>query len=265
MQAQKNIRAWNAYEKTQLGRYKINIDSLPDDTTSPVEYLTGWVDFCAYSFKVTTDTLIPRPESEELVQRALEWISQQDNAKICRVIDVGTGCGAIALSLAQMVKRPINITASEISESALAIAKQNAELFNQISITWVVADLLSFLNPNEKVDLIIANLPYIPHERIDYLDASVKDFEPHIALDGGESGLSLIASLLNQAKNHLTKEGTILLEIDYTHADELRQQFCADWRIVTWQSQISLCTFAQLWPITNHEHQPMSSPRALGL
>ncbi len=258
MQAQKNIRVWNAYEKTQLSRYQINIDSLPDDTTSPVEYLTGWVDFCSYTFKVSPDTLIPRPESEELVQRALEWISKQEVGKICRVIDVGTGCGAIALSLAQMVKRPITITASEISESALAIAKQNAILFNQTSIHWVVADLLSFLNSNEKVDLIIANLPYIPHERIDYLDASVKNFEPHIALDGGESGLTLISSLLNQAKNHLSEDGTILLEIDYTHADELRQQFCADWRVVTWQSQISLCTFAQLWPITNHEHQPMS-------
>ncbi len=257
MQAQKKPRIWNAYEKTQLNRYKINIDSLPIDTTSPVEYLTGWVDFCAYSFRVSPDTLIPRPESEELVQRALEWISQQDVDKICQVVDVGTGCGAIALSLAQLVKRPIAITASEISESALAIAKQNAELFKQASITWVVADLLSFLDPNEKIDLIIANLPYIPHERIDYLDSSVKDFEPHIALDGGDSGLTIITGLLDQAKNHLSKEGTILLEIDYTHADELRQQFCADWRIVTWQSQISLCTFAQLWPITSHERPPV--------
>lgn len=254
MQAQKNIRSWSVYEKNQLARYKISQQQLEANHTTPVEYITGWVDFCAYTFAVTPETLIPRPETEELVNRALEWIEQFPLDHDCRVVDVGTGCGAIALSLAQLVRKPIELCASEISPKALAIARHNASRFDQQTIKWIEADLLSFLTPSEKVDLIIANLPYIPHERIEYLDVSVKNHEPHLALDGGKDGLTLISRLLTQAQSHLSTQGTILLEVDYTHADTIRQCFADRWKIYTWQSQISRCTFAQLWPLIKLEH-----------
>ena len=247
MQAQKNIRILNPYEKTQLARYKIPESEAQLHPTTPIEYLTGWVDFCAVSFQITPDTLIPRPESEELVSLALEWISTVPTTHACRVIDVGTGCGAIALSLARLTPRKISLRASDISVAALAIAQKNAQLMNQPDITWIEADVLAFLQPSEMVDLIIANLPYIPHERIEYLDSSVKDHEPRIALDGGDDGLLLIERLLQDAESHLSTNGTILLEIDYTHAETLRQRFSSKWKISTWQSKISSCTFAQLW------------------
>lgn len=254
MQAQKNIRSWSIYEKNQLARYKISQHQLEANPTAPVEYITGWVDFCTYTFAVTPETLIPRPETEELVHRALEWIELFPLDQDCRVIDVGTGCGAIALSLALLVRRPIGLSASEVSPQALAIAQQNASRLNQPNIKWIEADLLSFLSPTDKIDLIIANLPYIPHERILFLDESVKNHEPHLALDGGDDGLTLITQLLTQARNHLSAQGTILLEVDYTHADTLHQRFADQWRVSTWQSEISRCTFAQLWPIIQPEH-----------
>lgn len=264
MQVQKPLRILSPYEKTQLLRAGIPESLALSEPDKPVEYITGKVDFFSNSFMVNQDTLIPRPESEELITKALEWFDKNATSfsKMPPVIlDIGTGCGAIAISLAlelQKLNLKATITATDISEAAIAVAKQNAAEHNVPTITWVTADILDFLPASAQVDLIIANLPYIPGERIAYLDASVKDFEPKIALDGGSDGLQHIRKLLNDAHHYLTPVGTILLEVDYTHGETIRQEFNRTWHVQTWQSSISACTFAQFWPLTNSAHPAAS-------
>ncbi|MCA9372682.1 peptide chain release factor N(5)-glutamine methyltransferase [Candidatus Woesebacteria bacterium] len=264
MQVQKPSRKLSPYEKTQLLRARISEKTALSEPDKPVEYITGKVDFFSHSFQVTQDTLIPRPESEELITKALEWF-EKNRASFGKkppvILDIGTGCGAIAISLAlelQKLRVEAEITATDISAGAIAVAKQNAVKHNVPTITWVSADLLDFLPASAQVDLLIANLPYIPSERIAYLDASVKDFEPKIALDGGSDGLHHIRKLLNEAHQYLTPIGTILLEVDYTHGETIRQEFNRTWQVQTWQSSISACTFAQFWPLTNNAHPAAS-------
>lgn len=247
LQAQKSPRILSPYEKTQLAKYHVPTSAALEFDTTPVEYLTGKVDFYRNTFSITKDTLIPRPESEELIDVALTWTESLEKDYKPVVIEVGTGCGAIAISLARAVSRPIQLIGSEVSALALAVAQRNAVELGDTITEWRLGSLLDFLDPSQQVDLIIANLPYIPSDRIAYLDASVKDHEPHLALDGGPDGLSLIRKLLLQAQSHLTQMGTILLEIDYTHAETLRQEQADHWSIHTWQSTISQCTFAQCW------------------
>ena len=222
-------RQLSPYEKNQLARYGQKHISLEAYGEMPVEYITGKVEFCNHVFAVTPDTLIPRVETEELVALALATAKQLPTNKIIQIADIGTGCGAIAISLylaLAELHRPMQILASDISEAALAVAQQNsAELIgDNANIMFIQSDLLSAY-PATKFDLMVANLPYIPSERIPFLEDSVTQYEPHLALDGGPDGLKYIKKLLWQARSLLTDQGKILLEIDYTHtADYLIQQ-----------------------------------------
>jgi len=247
MQAPNLSRTLSPYERNQLRKYAIPEAVALEMPHMPIEYLTGFADFCGHSFEVTTDSLIPRVETEELVQLALLWLEKNHNhlQGSPTVLDVGTGCGAIILSLALTNQHPAKYIASDISKKALNIALRNAKKFKLDSITWAESNLLDFLDENQPIDVIIANLPYIPTARIAYLDSSVKDFEPILALDGGPDGLTYIRKLLTQAKSHLAPNGEILLEIDYTHRNDLIQEFSQIYQVETWQSPISSCTFAR--------------------
>lgn len=196
----------------------------------PVEYMTGKVEFYGRVFEVTPDVLIPRIETEELIGLALAEIKETYARTQQPVIlaDVGTGSGAIGITLHLELDKasiPHQFFLSEVSEAALAVAQRNAEVLTAKApeLTFLHSDLLTAYPPKTTFDLLIANLPYIPEQRIEYLDDSVKQFEPHLALDGGPEGLTLIHAFLHQAPAHLKPQGKIILEIDHTHTmEELR-------------------------------------------
>lgn len=213
----------------------------------PVQYQKGYVEFYKLKFKVTPDVLIPRPETELLVDEVLSFLHtylgsdpdqqptlNKHNPKLVQgrtlqanmtILDIGTGCGAIAIALAKnlvlsLKSVRIKITATDVSEKALAIALQNAKLHGvEHDITFSKSDLLSSLSPSPKPDVVVTNLPYIPSERIAYLDPSVKDYEPHVALDGGSDGFELYRKLFQQIKEQNWHPKLILGEIDYTHGE----------------------------------------------
>lgn len=176
----------------------------------PLPYITGKQSFYGLNFKVNPAVLIPRPETELLVDEALKWLQDQPDEK--QILDVGTGSGCIAISLAKnSPSHPIR--AIDISESALKIAAENAKTHGvENRISFVQANLLE--NFKGKVDLICANLPYIPTTSLANLD--VIKWEPGLALDGGMDGLFFIRQLLEQSQHHLNVPGLILLEIDST-------------------------------------------------
>lgn len=209
----------------------------------PKAYQQGFVEFYKLRFKVTEDTLIPRPETELLVDEVLKFLQKNPAKNI--VLDLGTGTGVIAISIAKNLESHpggVKLIATDISEKALEVAKQNAKLYGvENIIEFVLSDLLDNVTLN-KVKcinsklyslpkgspplgsqddnlIIVTNLPYIPTERINYLDSSVKDYEPHIALDGGADGFELYRKLFHQILEKSINFDLLIGEIDYTHGE----------------------------------------------
>ncbi|MFP3896335.1 MAG: peptide chain release factor N(5)-glutamine methyltransferase [Anaerolineales bacterium] len=177
----------------------------------PVAYLTGQRAFYDVDLYVDENVLIPRPESEHLIEAARAWWQEQDRSSL-RVADVGTGSGALAIVLARHLP-DARVWAVDISFEALHVAARNVQRYHlQDRITLICGDLLHALwGP---FDLIVANLPYIPREEIPSLPANVAGYEPHRALDGGERGLEVVRRLIFQVAQRLAHPGLFLLEID---------------------------------------------------
>lgn len=172
-----------------------------------VAYITGEKEFWGLPFKVNPSVLVPRPDTETLVEAALERLPKDEPR---RVLDVGTGSGAIAISVAKA--RPLaQVVAIDKHEAALVVAKENAER-NQVNVGFLQGDLLAPLADQDAFDLILANLPYIPTADIAGLAPEVRR-EPVSALDGGADGLDLIRTLLVQAPAWLRPGGVVLLEL----------------------------------------------------
>ncbi|MBC7255074.1 MAG: peptide chain release factor N(5)-glutamine methyltransferase [Chloroflexi bacterium] len=180
----------------------------------PVAYLVGRRAFYDLDVCVDARVLIPRPESELLVEEALSWAHARD---VQRVADVGTGSGALAIALARHLPSAW-VWGTDLSPEALAVAHKNARCHGiEGRIGWVCCDLLSALaGPFE---IIVANLPYIPTEEIATLPPDVAAYEPHLALDGGPGGLTVIERLLQQVPERLSRPGLLLLEIDSRQAE----------------------------------------------
>jgi release factor glutamine methyltransferase len=223
-------RQLTPYEQTHLARYGFSHVNIDEYGEMPVEYITGKVEFADQVFLVTQDTLIPRIETEELVAAAEEVaVKLQTNlGRELIIADVGTGCGAVGITLLQKLKKqnvPVSIYMSDISETAVEVAKKNYEqLVGGSTRNIFVSDLLDAYPTDVMFDLLVANLPYIPTDRIRVLDDSVKEYEPHLALDGGDDGLQHIRNLIIQADKRLHADSTIVLEIDYTHDKSFLQQ-----------------------------------------
>ncbi len=181
----------------------------------PLPYILGTWAFFGKSFNVTPDVLIPRPETEFLVEKAIDHIQQLG---LTKVLDVGTGSGVIAISLADACPS-VEVLALDLSYPALQVARENAVIHHQTHIQFLQSDLLTPLNC--KLDLIAANLPYIPKGKLDKLEVS--RWEPHLALDGGETGLEAIRQLLVQARDKLAFPGVILLEIESSMGSEITE------------------------------------------
>ncbi|MGA1876424.1 MAG: peptide chain release factor N(5)-glutamine methyltransferase [bacterium] len=181
----------------------------------PVAYIIGYREFWSLDFLVTPEVLIPRPETEFVVESALDHISGR-----ARVIDVGTGCGVIAVCLAR--ERPeVHVYAVDISESALHVARANAIRHKVVDrITFIRTDLLSPFGPCA-VDGIVSNPPYIPTPEISNLPIGVRDYEPRTALDGGTDGLKCSRSLMKEAKYILKRHGWLIFEMGFGQKESL--------------------------------------------
>jgi len=181
----------------------------------PLPYVLGHWEFFGMDFTVGSQILIPRPETELLVEQALIWLRAQPRRRWA--VDVGTGSGCIALALARHCA-DLQIIASDISSAALELARENRRrhaLTGRVEL--IQADLLPALA--HPVDLICANLPYIASSKLASLQVSL--WEPRLALDGGQDGLSLLRRLLMQAPGHLKPGGLLLMEIEASQGEKV--------------------------------------------
>ncbi|MEZ4633960.1 MAG: peptide chain release factor N(5)-glutamine methyltransferase [Caldilineaceae bacterium] len=184
----------------------------------PVAYLIGRKEFYGMDFNVDHRVLIPRPETELLVDLALGQIRDRNNRRVV-VADVGTGSGAIAVTVA--VHAPeAHVYALDVSPAALTVAQKNAEqLTNGNPVTFLQSDLLASLP--EPADLIVANLPYITDDDYQTLSPDIRDYEPSLALKAGVQGLDVIERLLQQVSVYLKPKGAVLLEIGSEQGDNV--------------------------------------------
>jgi release factor glutamine methyltransferase len=189
----------------------------------PLQYIEEYVPFYTIQLKVDQRCLIPRPETEYLI----ELIKENTNP-LKSILDIGTGSGCIALMMKALYSN-IEVTGADISEEALSIAIENAQL-NSLAVNFLQSDLLENIK-TENVDLIIANLPYIPENTLESLDKEVIDYEPLIALNGGVDGLEIISRLINQIEDRDISDLTLCLEIDSTKSSQTLD-LLSDWKDV---------------------------------
>ena len=192
-----------------------NLDKIIADISSgrPIQYILGKAEFCEMEFEVAEGVLIPRPETEELVYHIVETTKRG-----ARILDIGTGSGAIAISLAKLIKGA-EVVAVDISEEALTIARRNAERVG-VDVEFIKADALGDLSYLGKFDIIVSNPPYIPQSDILDMRKNVVDFEPHIALFVPDNdALRFYRATAENAQTMLNEEGSMWFEI-YEKAGE---------------------------------------------
>lgn len=215
--------------RTELAAFKAFIQRRRN--REPVAYITGTREFWGIDFTVTPDVLIPRPETEFMVEESLKLIPPDISSGRFRLIDVGTGSGAVAVALA--VNRPGHTYfASDISQKAITIASQNATQ-NSVSkdIFFFVGELFDALSPDElKFDLIVSNPPYIPTYQIAGLAPEVGTYEPLSALDGGTEGVDVIGKIVKDAPLYLKKNGMLMMEIGFDQKARMEQIVADDGR-----------------------------------
>ena len=181
----------------------------------PLAYIFGKTNFFGYDFFVSTDVLIPRLDTEILVENVISEINLR-NSQVS-VLDIGTGSGAIAITICK--ETGSKTFAVDISEKAIEIAKKNAEL-NDVKIEFIKSNVFENI-PNLKVDIIVSNPPYIESSEIDNLMPEVRNFEPILALDGGESGLDFYEEIIEKSIEHLNSKGKLFFEIGYNQGEKV--------------------------------------------
>jgi release factor glutamine methyltransferase len=191
----------------------------------PLQYLTGVQEFFGLPLRVTRATLIPRPETEHLVEAVLAWARSQ--ARPLRILDVGTGTGAIAIALAKNLNA--SIAACDLSTDALAVAEENARS-NGVTVRFEKSDLLAAF-AGETFDAIVSNPPYVPVGDAAEMQPEVRDFEPHSALFAGEDGLAIYRRLVVEAHAALTPDGLLAMEFGFGQREALRT-LLAGWKDV---------------------------------
>jgi release factor glutamine methyltransferase len=184
----------------------------------PIQYITGEAEFYGLPFRVTRDVLIPRPETEHLVEKTLELAG---NFQYPRILDLGTGSGAIAIALAYKLK-DAKITAIDVSDAALAVASENAERIGVAAqIRFMSGDLLAPVATGQ-FDLIVSNPPYVPTTDRETLAVEVREHEPAVALFAGSDGLDVYRRLIPAAHAVLVPGGFIALEIGYGQSQSIQ-------------------------------------------
>ena len=187
-------------------------------TGRPLWYIIGDVEFCDCRIKVDERVLIPRPETEQLADIAIKTAEEGD-----KVLDMCTGSGCLAIAIAKgCAKKRVTVTAADVSDAAVMLAKENAGL-NGVNINFIQSDL--FANIRGRFNLIVCNPPYIRSGEILTLSREVKDFEPRIALDGGEDGLDFYRRLAKDAHRYVARGGMLILEVGEDQAAEVLRLF----------------------------------------
>jgi release factor glutamine methyltransferase len=180
---------------------------------TPTQYLTGHQEFWGMDFEVTPDVLIPRPETEHLIEVALARIGEFRRNNPLRIADVGSGSGCIAVALAKEFPNA-NIFATDISSKALAVAKRNATHHNFANrITFQECNLLEGISQQPPLNVIISNPPYVARKDAASLPIDVREHEPELALFAGDDGMEIYPRLIAQAKTHLAEGGLLVLEL----------------------------------------------------
>jgi release factor glutamine methyltransferase len=196
-------------------------------TGEPLQYILGHQEFWSVDFQVDPRVLIPRPETELLVEQSLQILSEISFQRIPSVLEIGTGSGAVAISLAKEMK-DIFLVATDISRDALLVAEENARSAGVLGrIEFVNGNLFDpfrLYREGELFDLILSNPPYVDHSEIQRLSRGVRSYEPIIALDGGKGGLEIYQSITSQATFYLKKGGWLLLEVGQGQAQKVAEQ-----------------------------------------
>jgi release factor glutamine methyltransferase len=185
-------------------------------TGEPMQYIIGECEFFGLPFRVTPAVLIPRPETEHLVEVVLEKARAIEGA---RIVDVGTGSGAIAVTLALKLKKA-KVTAVDLSADALDVARGNAER-NGAIVRFLGGNLLEPVE-GETLDFVVSNPPYVPDVEKAWLSVDVRDHEPHLALFGGEDGLEIYRRLIPQAMDVLESGGWLVMEMGFGQAERVQ-------------------------------------------
>ena len=181
----------------------------------PVQYIVGNVDFYGNTFKVNKNTLIPRFETELLVEKTIKYINKYFNNEI-KILDIGTGSGCIAITLNKLLDNSM-VTAVDISKDALDVARENNKI-NNTDVNFIESDVFS--NINDKYDVIISNPPYISYDDIEVMDI-VKNNEPHLALYAKDNGLYFYDKIIKDSSKYLNDKFIMAFEIGYKQGKDI--------------------------------------------
>ena len=202
--------------------YKTKIERLKNH--EPIQYILNHQEFMGFDFFVDSNVLIPQPDTENLVEEVISIANKIKKEKSeIRILDLCTGSGAIAISLAKLLGSKVLVYASDISEKALKIAEENS-MKNSANILFFKSDVFKEISELYRFDIIVSNPPYIETETIKTLSEEVKR-EPIIALDGGKDGLDFYRQIVMEAKKYLNSKGYLAFEIGYNQKLALEEIF----------------------------------------
>lgn len=234
-----DLDAWILFEKicglSKTEYFEKMLNEVPEENISdyfkaiekrithyPLQYIIGEWDFMGLTFMVNENVLIPRQDTEVLVEKAIKIVEEEFDihGNTMPILDMCTGSGCIGITMAKRFTNA-EVTCVDISADALDVAKKNAELNEVTNVSFVESDIFS--NVTGKYDMIIANPPYISSDEVDKLMPEVREYEPRIALDGDKDGLKFYRMIIERSKEFLNYEGYILFEIGYDQREEVKE------------------------------------------
>lgn len=186
----------------------------------PIQYIIKEKEFMGLNFYIEEGVLIPRPDTEIIVEYILEYIDKRHSQEQINILDIGIGSGAIGLSIAYY-KKNAHVCGVDISHKALEVANINKDRFNLSNVKLIKSDLFEKINEEEKFHIIVSNPPYIPTEDMESLQEEVKNYEPRTALDGGKEGMDFYRRIIPESRKYLKEEGLLIFEIGYHQAKDV--------------------------------------------
>lgn len=191
----------------------------------PLQYMTNVQEFMGLEFFVQEGILVPRPDTETMVEKIINFVNNSDfKNRELKILDIGTGSGAIAVSLAYYLKNSF-VTAMDVSETAIKTANINIEKHNLKNIRTVKADIFNFVFSDEKYDIVVSNPPYIRRDIIKDLPVEVSEYEPKLALDGGEDGLLFYRKIAEVFNKIHSEEAVVCVEIGHDQKQDVERIF----------------------------------------
>jgi release factor glutamine methyltransferase len=195
----------------------------------PLQYIIGKTEFMGLEFKISPDVLIPRPETEILVEKTIETIKKEfPNKTIVKVLDIGAGSGNISISIAKFLGEKVKVLGIDLSDKAIQIAEENAKLNNVENVEFMCFDFFDADFENKfqnQFDIIVSNPPYISKEEFETLQEEIKNHEPRIALTDESDGLTFFRRLADLGKKIISNRGFILAEMAYNQAEKVKEIF----------------------------------------